>query len=418
MDKISENNMHENKVKTLIEIFDGCQIENVIAGLRLKPEKIIFIGYKSIIREDKKRAIEMLFKEKNILVDLQYEIVSRFDYSAVVERLNNILDSNSGCFFDITGGKDMILTAIGEVSHCRNIPIIQLNVITGQFIPVKNCSHLPTYPKESLTIAECVAVNGCSVIHNYKEDFKWDFNNEFKKDVEIMWSLCRKNCGLWNRESLVFESMEKYGSIDDNLFVCANLKYMKEHHADTLLVKTFINYLIKNKLISDYENDGETVKFRYKNSQVHNCLSKAGNILELYAFILLNEISNENPGWYDDTDIGVYIDWDGVIHQDEEKHYDTKNEIDILLTRDLVPVFISCKNGEVHKEALYELETVADRFGGRYARKFLIATYISSNPETRKYIIQRARDMNISLIYDIQNKTSHELKQILKKTIK
>ena len=49
MDRISENNMHENKVKTLIEIFDGCQIENVIAGLRLKPEKIIFIGYKSII---------------------------------------------------------------------------------------------------------------------------------------------------------------------------------------------------------------------------------------------------------------------------------------------------------------------------------------------------------------------------------
>ena len=98
--------------------------------------------------------------------------------------------------------------------------------------------------------------------------------------------------------------------------------------------------------------------------------------------------------------------------------YDTKNEIDILLTRDLVPVFISCKNGEIHKEALYELETVADRFGGRYARKFLVASYISTNEESRKYIIQRAKDMNINLICDVHSLTRDGFKTLLKKNIK
>lgn len=407
-----------NNVKTLIEIFDGCQIENVVAGLRFRPEKIIFIGYKNLIREDKKRAIENLFRQKSIEVDIEYEIVSRFDYNSVVEKLNNILDRTDGAFFDITGGKDMILSAIGEVAYVRSVPVIQLNIITGQFIPVKNCEQISDYPKSFLTISECVAVNGCSVIHNYPEDFPWDFNDEFKKDIEIMWSLCKRNCGLWNRESLVFESLEKYGSIDDNLLVKANLKYMKEHNADTLLVTRFIDYLIKHHLISDYKNDGEMVELRYKNSQIRSAISKAGNILELYSYVLINEISQENPGWYDDTDIGVYIDWDGVIHSDEEKYYDTKNEIDIFLTRDLVPVFISCKNGEIHKEALYELETVADRFGGRYARKFLLASYISSNAESRKYIIQRAKDMNINLICDVHNLTRDDFKALLKKNIK
>ena len=405
-------------IKTLIELFDDCQIENVVAALRFKPEKIIFVGFKSIIKEDKRKAISNLLARKNINTKLEYEIVSRYDYNSIVNKLNTILDLNDDCYFDITGGKDIILAALGEVAYCRNVPVFQLNVITGEFIPVKNCSALPETQKSSLTISECVDVNGCAVMHNYEEDFVWDLNPDFKKDIETMWSLCKKNCGLWNRESLVFESLEKYGSIDSSLFVRADLKRMKEMHCDTLLVKRFTDYLEHNKLIDGYKNDGETVQFCYKNSQVHQCISKAGNILELYIFSLLSEIASETPGCYDDIDIGVYIDWDGVIHKKGDMFFDTKNEIDILLTRDLVPVFISCKNGETPKEALYELETVADRFGGRYARKFMVATYISSNESKRKYFLQRAEDMHINVLSDVHSLTRQELKALLKKKIK
>ena len=37
-----------------------------------------------------------------------------------------------------------------------------------------------------------------------------------------------------------------------------------------------------------------------------------------------------------------------------------------------LPVLISCKIGNVDQKSLYELETVANRFGGKYARKILI----------------------------------------------
>ena len=67
-----------------------------------------------------------------------------------------------------------------------------------------------------------------------------------------------------------------------------------------------------------------------------------------------------------------------------------------------MPVFISCKNGVVDADELYKLNTVALRFGGKYAKKVLVATSIPKEKESGKYLIQRARDMNIKLITDVQ----------------
>ena len=73
----------------------------------------------------------------------------------------------------------------------------------------------------------------------------------------------------------------------------------------------------------------------------------------------------------DDCRVGVHLDWDGVIYNNSMK--DTVNEIDVLSLRGVVPTFISCKNGTVNQMALYELETVAERFGGKYAKKVIAA---------------------------------------------
>ena len=77
----------------------------------------------------------------------------------------------------------------------------------------------------------------------------------------------------------------------------------------------------------------------------------------------------------DDCRIGVHIDWDGIIHP---WGADVLNEIDVLAMCDNVPVFISCKSGKMGAQqslhALYELETVTRRFGGKYAKKVLVTT--------------------------------------------
>ena len=107
---------------------------------------------------------------------------------------------------------------------------------------------------------------------------------------------------------------------------------------------------------------------------------------------------------YDDTLNGVVIDWDGEFHDESvEDEYDTENEIDIMLMHDIVPVFISCKNGIVTADELYKLNTVAERFGGQYSKKVLVATSILDFGEQGMYLRQRAKDMNIKLIEGVQD---------------
>lgn len=87
--------------------------------------------------------------------------------------------------------------------------------------------------------------------------------------------------------------------------------------------------------------------------------------MEMYAF--LKEIQEKEVH---DCRVGVHIDWDGVVHN--LAGADVLNEIDVMSINNNLPTFISCKIGNVDQMALYELETVADRFGGKYAKKVLV----------------------------------------------
>ena len=177
-----------------------------------------------------------------------------------------------------------------------------------------------------------------------------------------------------------------------------------------MLSPRVIEPLCDNGLLRDYTVENGMLKFRYKNSQVKKCLSKAGNILELYARVAVKDINRDEPGFFDDADIGVHIDWDGDAFSGKS----VKNEIDLMLMRDMVPVFISCKNGEVHKESLYELSTVAEEFAGEYAKKILLATYITHDAESKKHFLRRASEMNIKVIEDADDLNHREIIRELK----
>lgn len=58
--------------------------------------------------------------------------------------------------------------------------------------------------------------------------------------------------------------------------------------------------------------------------------------------------------------------------------------------------FVS-KNGEVSDDELYKLNTVAERFGGEYSKKVLIAPYIDKRTDALAYFRQRAADIDIYL---------------------
>lgn len=75
---------------------------------------------------------------------------------------------------------------------------------------------------------------------------------------------------------------------------------------------------------------------------------------------------------------------------------DVLNEIDVLSLTGYVPTFISCKSGKMGAQqtlhALYELDTVAKRFGGKYAKKILVTV-----KELGDVYMERASEMGIEI---------------------
>ena len=397
-------------IKTLIELFDESQIENIVGLLSFAPEKVIYVGFEDVMTNDRISDLEKFLKVKGINISLEYNIVERDNYNNILNTLNNIVDKNHGCALDLTGGKELVLTAMGEVAAKRDIPVFQFNISDGTLLRVKNCENIGEPKKVSMSINENIILNGGAISYGDEGDCEWVLTDDFKSDIETMWEISRKNCAKWNKQCSTFEDLEKFGEISDGTYVKANLNCIKKPYFNYVI----IDKLIKNGLIYDYKNNGHEVSFCCKNKQVKRCLFKAGNILELYAYMYLKEIEAKDPTFYDDIDVGVFVDWDGVFQSPDSEKKDTKNEIDIFLMRDIVPVFVSCKNGGVKKEALYELNTVADKFGGEYAKKYLLCTYINNNAESREFILQRAADMNIEIICDVHKLYKETFSDMLK----
>ena len=116
-------------------------------------------------------------------------------------------------------------------------------------------------------------------------------------------------------------------------------------------------------LLNIVHTDGE-YRFTFKNETIKNCLCEGGSFLELYTYYHEKENSDE-------CKTGVHLDWDGIVHS--EAGEDVLNEIDVLSLKGYVPTFISCKSGRMDLShnilhALYELDAVAKRFGGKYAK--------------------------------------------------
>ncbi len=386
-------------IKTLIELFDECAIENVITAAAFKPERIVYIGYKDVMTDARRKSISRFFKMRNIKSKISYEVISKYNYSEIKNRINDILDRNEECVLDLTGGTELVLTAMGALIESRSIPALQIDIPTGRIINIKGCEKLPPPEKLRLSIEEYVALNGGAVITDSTGHGSLSLKDEFLVDIETAWKIRQKSALEWNSSIYALQALQNMG---EAFGISAEISLSRSKE-ELIRINEYIDLLkplSDSGLIKINKASARTLNISYKNMLVHNMLLKSGNIFELYTYAAAAEISRKSNGIYSDIGIGVFMDWDGVIHSYNSAVRDTVNEVDVVLIKGAVPVFISCKSGDLKKEALYELDTVANKFGGKYAKKIIVTAGINKNEDTRRVILQRAKDMGISIISD------------------
>ena len=400
---------------TYIEFFNNVAIENVCACLTNVPQRVIYIGRDIDVIESKIKKYSRVFAKRGHTIEFIPMAVEKDNLENAVSVLQKIVDTYPDCAFGITGGDEIALMAFGivyERNRNKNIQIHRFNRAHNTICDCDKDGKTVYKDLPVLSAEENIQLYGGDVLYGdvFGDDtYMWDFTEDFVKDIENIWTVCKGNVRLWNTQISVFEAAVKVGvSDEDMLYVTAEKDKIKreldKNLASYKIVKGMVNYLKKHGLLTHFSETDTELSLGFKNPQVRRCLIKAGQALEMKTFLIARSLQDDNGNkLYNDAVNGVLIDWDGRFHNESvDGIYDTENEIDILLMHGIVPVFISCKNGVVDADELYKLNTVALRFGGKYAKKVLVATSIPKEKESGKYLIQRARDMNIKLITDVQ----------------
>ena len=396
---------------TIVEFFDKDAIENIISSLICNPDKVVLVGDNTKAMTKAIARYEKILENHGVSVEFKTVSINRNDLEGIVDALMDLLAEECELTIDLTGGDDLYLVAAGIVynSHPPCVQLHRFNMNKDAFYDCDADGNVIASSSDglALTIDENIAAYGGRVIYENETSpivtHKWNFTDEVVEDIDIMWSICCKNLDEWNDLGTHLVSV---GEKTDE----SNLKLQTTMDKLTEAPKS-IKQLERYGLVSDVKIKDGVVSFECKSKCVKACISTSGQLLELKTTLVISSLKEDgvNP-IATDVMTGVAIGWD----DDPTDEKDVKNEVDVVAMNGLVPIFISCKNGIVEVDELYKLNTVATRFGGKYAKKILIAT------DELGLIKIRAQEMGIEVVDNIgelgfdHKDVKRKLKNILK----
>ena len=358
-----------------IEFFDEEPIDNMMTSLNFQIDKTIFFGYEEVMA-DKRTITERFLKKYCHVKEVVFHAFSDCNLQSILKTMRKVIEQEKAAknevFFDLTGGEELLLIAFGMLAESFKAPMhlfdVELQKLTElndeNVTPISQAAKARKIP---LTLDGFIEMRGGVINYNLQKDVKKLDDPEFTAYVEKLWDISSKYGERWN----LFADFIRRCCIPDANFnvdisgkqVLAALRktgrFRSVREAERILKD-----LAEAEILEGFFQNKDRLSFRYKSDKMKELLWDAGSILEMHTFMTEREHA-------DDCRVGVHLDWDGVIYNHSGK--DTLNEIDVLSLHGVIPTFISCKNGSVNQMALYELETVADKFGGKYAKKVIAA---------------------------------------------
>lgn len=402
----------------VVEFFDKCAIENTLSALVCDPERVIFIGSSGKQMERRVAAYRQVLCGRGKHTELCCKGVNRHDLLGIANTLAQIVEREDRVVFNLDGGDELYLVAVGMVAqqYPEKVTLQRFQLDSGTVSEcgtngcARKCGQL------SVSVAENALIYGGKVVYESEKPggtYPWQFTGDFCRDIGKMWGVCRRNPKLWNLHLSILDKLDSLYPLKEQTLTVpmeeANLQIRKRQAREADFFR-LLEALAEADVLLDYEKNQDFFRFRYKNHQVRRCLTKAGQILELTIAAAAMEASREGEKIYTDVATGVNLDWDGDV---TGQSVETANEIDVLLMKGAIPVFISCKNGRVETEELYKLNTVAWRFGGRYARRVLVASELEKMGAKAWHLRERAKDMGIRLVENVDRMTHRELTEAI-----
>ena len=150
---------------TYIEFFGQDVLENLCTCLAMAPDKVILVGDNRKTLAAHAARYERLLRARREVVEFDFVAVDRNNISSILEALERIIQQEPDCMFDLTGGGDLFLVAIGILSEryreeiLQEIPEVDAILGTSSFMEIADVldrilsgeSHLASFgPLDSL----------------------------------------------------------------------------------------------------------------------------------------------------------------------------------------------------------------------------------------------------------------------------
>ena len=381
------------------EFLGSEPIENVITCMHFKVDKAVFFGYHDVVLS-KRKSTENFLKKYCGVSRVVFHELSGYDLQSVLKTMRTEIEYEKGngskLYFDITGGESLILVAFGMLSKEFEAPMHIFDIEKDRLIELDEGARASiSKDVESnnveFNIERYIEMRGGIINWGLHKTIKEDEDDEFVEDIAKIWKVAKKHIAAWNAFSTYIRTNMKP---DDDLRVSRSARTVINELSVSPRELNNVNKL--NSIVDDLESEGILTdvvhsdgryRFRYKNEGIMACLWEGGSALELQTY---QNVKKES----DDCKVGIHLDWDGEIH--DMSGIDVVNEIDVLSLKGNVLTFFSCKSGKMKPResmyALYELDTVAKRFGGKYAKKVLVTAMGLNNTA-----LERADEMGIEV---------------------
>ncbi len=385
-------------MQTLIELYDERPLENVLGVEMFHPERAVFICPENVAGDKRiHRQLRDYFRHRGIAVELSFSGTNIYDAQAILNLLRRTVERWPDCAVDITGGTDAVLFAAGLLSAEREVPVFTYSRKRNRFYNIRGAAFAADLPCDvRFSVEDCFRMAGGSMRPGRVDN---GILNRYRDDYEPFFRLYLKHRRDWTRIVTFLQRVSQTApEAPIPLEVKGPYVVKGERAARIPAPEEALRDLVEIGFLRDLQIVPEqSVSFAFRDQQIRAWLRDVGSVLELYVYKACLD-----TGKFDDVRTSAVVDWE------EDRRDDVvSNELDVMCTRGVTPVFISCKTCDVKTEALNELAVLRDRFGGQIAKAAIVTA-----ERGRTVMRNRASELNIRVI-DLNDLLAGRIKERL-----
>ena len=371
-------------METLIELYDERPLENVLGVEMFRPKRVVYICPEPVASDNElHQKLRAYYRHRGITVEAIFFKASIYNSESVLQLFRKIVRQYPDCALHITGGTDAVLFASGLLCAETPVPVFTYSRRQNRFYNIQQAEFAHNHPCDVIfNVEDCFLMAGGAMRAGRVDN---SILSQYLNDIDPFFQIYLLYRRQWTKVVTYLQRVSP-ANADGRFSLDIDGAYTVKGERAALISapEQALNDLEKLGFLENLQVKPEqSVSFRFRDAQIRTWLRDVGSVLELYVYKACLD-----TGLFDDVLSSAVVDWEGNGQQNA-----VTNELDVMCTRGIMPVFISCKTCDVKTEALNELAILRDRFGGGVARAAIVTAERGSAA-----MRNRAGELDISVI--------------------